>query len=82
MRRIYLLVVGFWLSLSVNAQKGNTVPPEKMQSIYEEVKTPYKYGLVIVPKNDSQKIDCPTVFRKGKMWYMSYIMFDGKGYWM
>ena len=80
MRRIYLLVVGFWLSLSVNAQKGNTVPPEKMQSIYEEVKTPYKYGLVIVPKNDSQKIDCPTVFRKGKMWYMSYIMFDGKGY--
>ena len=80
MIRIYLLVVGFWLSLSGFAQKDKTVSLEKMQSIYEEVKTPHKYGLVIVPKNDSQKIDCPTVFRKGKMWYMSYIMFDGKGY--
>ena len=48
--------------------------------MYEEVKTPYKYGLVLTPPDDSRKMDCPTVFRKGNMWYMTYIVFDGKGY--
>ena len=62
------------------AQNKKAVPEAVMQATYEEVKTPHKYGLVIVPKNDSQKIDCPTIFRKDKTWYMSYIMFDGKGY--
>lgn len=51
-----------------------------MQAVYAEVKTPYKYGLVVVPKNDSQKVDCPTVFRRNGQWYMSYIVFDGRGY--
>jgi predicted GH43/DUF377 family glycosyl hydrolase len=51
-----------------------------MQQIYEEVKTPYKYGLVIIPENDTKKIDCPSVFRKGTDWYMTYIQFDGRGY--
>ena len=51
-----------------------------MQHIYEEVKAPYKYGLVITPENDTKKIDCPSVFRKGKYWYMTYILFDGRGY--
>lgn len=60
------------------------VPLSVMQKVYDEVKTPYKYGLVIVPKNDSFRIDCPSVFRKGKNWYMTYILFDGRGYetWM
>jgi predicted GH43/DUF377 family glycosyl hydrolase len=56
------------------------VSQEKMQKIYEEVKKPNKYGLVIVPDDDSKKIDCPTVFRKGHFWYMSYLQFDGRGY--
>jgi predicted GH43/DUF377 family glycosyl hydrolase len=51
-----------------------------MQQIYEEVKTPYKYGLVVVPENGAKKIDCPSIFRKGKYWYMTYIVFDGRGY--
>ncbi len=80
MRRFYFLAVICFLSIAAFSQTDKTVSAEKMQSIYEEVKTPYKYGLVIVPKNDSQKIDCPTVFRKGKMWYMSYILFNGRGY--
>lgn len=56
------------------------VPQSIMQQIYDEVKTPYKYGLVIKPEDDSQKVDCPSVFRKGKHWYMTYIVFDGRGY--
>jgi predicted GH43/DUF377 family glycosyl hydrolase len=51
-----------------------------MQQIYDEVKTPYKYGLVVVPDSESKKIDCPSVFRKGNNWYMTYILFDGRGY--
>jgi len=50
-----------------------------MQSIYNEVKTPYKYGLIVYGRC-LKKIDCPTVFRKGKNWYMTYLIFDGRGY--
>jgi predicted GH43/DUF377 family glycosyl hydrolase len=56
------------------------VSEEVMQKVYNEVKTPYKYGLIIVPEDNSKKTDCPSVFRKGNMWYMTYIMFDGRGY--
>jgi hypothetical protein len=35
------------------------VPPERMRAIYEEVKTPYKYGIV-VPAPEGKKVDCPT----------------------
>lgn len=56
------------------------VPREVMESIYEEIKTPCKYGLVLVPPDPSKKFDCPTVFRKGKHWYMTYLVFDGRGY--
>jgi predicted GH43/DUF377 family glycosyl hydrolase len=52
---------------------------EVMQQVYEEIKTPHKYGLVIAPEN-GLKADCPSVYRKGKWWYMTYIVFDGRGY--
>jgi predicted GH43/DUF377 family glycosyl hydrolase len=58
----------------------NSVADSTMQRIYAEVKTPYKYGLIIVPADNSKKIDCPSVFRKGNTWYMTYIQFDGRGY--
>jgi predicted GH43/DUF377 family glycosyl hydrolase len=57
-----------------------TVSPEKMKEIYEEVKTPYKYGLVLVPDSNKYKMDCPTVFRRDNKWIMTYIVFDGRGY--
>ena len=56
------------------------VPQDVMQNIYNEVKTPFKYGLVVTPDNDAKKIDCPSVFRKGNAWFMTYIQFDGRGY--
>lgn len=64
----------------VLAQAGNQVPDNVMKGIYEEVKTPYKYGLVVVPPDDSKTADCPSVFRKNGKWYMAYIVFDGRGY--
>jgi len=65
---------------SCKKELPKTVSKEKMQEIYEEVKTPYKYGLVMVPDDNSKKIDCPTVFRKGDKWFMTYFIFDGRGY--
>ncbi|MDB4919548.1 glycosylase [Mucilaginibacter sp.] len=66
---------------SATAQsEKNKVPQVKMQEIYEQVKAPYKYGLVIAPDDNSKKADCPTVFRKGNNWFMTYLIFNGRGY--
>ena len=73
-----LSIPALFLSLFATAQAGE-VPHPIMQQIYEEIKTPYKYGLVMVPADDSKKFDCPSVFRKGEAWYMTYIVFDGRG---
>lgn len=51
---------------------------EAMKRIYEEVKTPYKYGLVVAPTDNFHKIDCPTVFKEGGSWYMTYVCYNGK----
>ena len=72
-----LLFIGWFFCYYPMAQQ---VSKEKMQAVYEEVNTPHKYGLVLGPANDSFKLDCPTVFRKGRNWYMTYIQFNGSGY--
>lgn len=68
------------ISLNTNAQQKQPISPTEMESIYQEVKTPYKYGLVMVPKDNEHKMDCPTIFRKGKYWYMTYLIYSGRGY--
>jgi predicted GH43/DUF377 family glycosyl hydrolase len=77
--KLFFLITGVLACSFLNAQPKE-VPAERMQQVYEEIKTPYKYGLIIVPGDVSKKIDCPTVFRKGSKWYMSYLVFDGRGY--
>ncbi len=49
-----------------------------MQRIYDEVRTPYKYGMVVAPADNYHKIDCPTVFRVGEQWLMTYVVYNGK----
>jgi predicted GH43/DUF377 family glycosyl hydrolase len=34
----------------------------------------------MTPPDSSKKLDCPTIFRKDGQWYMTYIIFDGRGY--
>ena len=58
---------------------GKPVTAEQMKTIYEEIKTPYKYGVVLKGEG-GRKVDCPSVFRHGDKWYMVYITFDGTGY--
>jgi alpha-L-rhamnosidase len=67
-------------SYNFRAATGNTVSEKTMQATYEKIKTPYKYGLVMLPPGINKKMDCPTVFRKGDSWFMSYIIYDGRGY--
>ncbi|WP_183558999.1 glycosylase [Mucilaginibacter sp. SP1R1] len=71
------LFVCLFTTANIYAQ---TVPDKVMQDIYRQVKTPYKYGLVMVPDSNSKKVDCPSVFKKGNNWYMTYLIFNGRGY--
>ncbi|MGS2739248.1 glycosylase [Sinomicrobium sp. M5D2P17] len=81
--KIYIPVILLLLALSVactQKKQKRKITDAVMQEIYEEIKTPYKYGLVMVPPNDSLKMDCPSIFRKDGKWYMTYLMYDGRGY--
>ena len=74
---IFYFLLSFFFLQNASAQ---TVSPERMQQVYDEIKTPHKYGLIITPPANEKKLDCPTVFRKGKGWYMTYLIYDGRGY--
>jgi predicted GH43/DUF377 family glycosyl hydrolase len=56
------------------------VSDDIMNQIYDEIKTPFKYGLVLTPNNKTEMVDSPSIFRNDGLWYMTYIVFDGKGY--
>lgn len=52
-----------------------------MKEVYEEIKTPYKYGVIIEPP-EGRMVDGPTVFHKNGKWYMIYFQLeiDPEGY--
>lgn len=82
MRTIILILTVIIISagLKTGAQTGNFLPDaDRMQQVYEEVKTPFKYG-VILRGEGGAAVDCPSVFRKGDRWYMVYICMNKKGY--
>ncbi len=79
MKKLFLPLLIAALAFQSCAPKKE-VSADVMQKIYEEVKTPYKYGLVMVGTDANKKLDCPTVFRQDSMWYMTYVVFDGQGY--
>ncbi len=56
------------------------VPEETMLEVYEEIKTPFKYGVVFQHPDTTKLIDSPTIFRDDGNWHMTYIVFDGQGY--
>lgn len=80
MVRIFVLSFFILIGICFPVAAQEVVPETVMQQIFEEVKTPYKYGLVVVPENSSKMVDSPSVFRMKNKWYMTYIVFDGKGY--
>ncbi len=57
---------------------GMEVATNTMQQIYDEVKTPYKYGVVLAGAGTNELVDCPSVFRQDKHWYMMYVAITNK----
>ena len=81
--RCCLLSLGILLlvrNFGVCQSERNKVSETDMTRIYNEIKTPYKYGLVVTSPDSTRKLDCPSVFRKGKKWFMTYLVYDGRGY--
>lgn len=75
MKRLIINIFVLLAAFTLNAQE---VTQSKMKEIFEKIKTPYKYGLVIAPTTNHYKADCPTVFRKDNKWYMTYLVYNGK----
>lgn len=72
---MYRLLLLLLFPLVVGAQPFS---PLEMNAVYEEVKTPYKYGLVVAPEDTHHQVDCPTVYRENGKWYMTYVVYNGK----
>lgn len=51
---------------------------DRMREVYERVKTPYKYGMVLRPAPGT-RVDSPSVFRAGDRWYLMYIVYYDTG---
>jgi predicted GH43/DUF377 family glycosyl hydrolase len=58
---------------------GKPVTAAVMARVYDEVKTPFKYG-VILRGEGGDPVDCPSVFRHDGRWYMMYICMNKVGY--
>jgi predicted GH43/DUF377 family glycosyl hydrolase len=54
------------------------VDANTMQRIYDEVKTHFKYGVVLKGEGTNEFVDCPSIFRSGKRWYMMYVAITNK----
>lgn len=59
------------------ATADSDVSHDEMQAVYDEVKTPFKYGIILRPAK-GQQIDCPNVFRYDATWYMVYVAIQDK----
>jgi len=90
-KKIHLIIFIYFFFLTILAEpfKGDAVPrntgktchisQEKMNKIYNEVKTPFKYGIV-VRGEEGQLVDCPSVFSYQNKWYMMYTGMKERGY--
>ena len=75
LKKSVLVSIMFALCAGCIASDTGTISIERMRAIYEEVKTPYKYG-VVIPRSNGRNVDCPTVFRYQEAWYMVYVQLE------
>lgn len=79
MRRIFLTLISCFSLCVTFAQNAVPVTQEVMDYVYEQSRTPYKFGMVVAPSTNKEKFDCPTVFRKGEKWLMTFVCYNGSG---
>jgi predicted GH43/DUF377 family glycosyl hydrolase len=58
--------------------EGRLVDTNAMAQVFDEVKTPFKYGVVLKGAGTNELVDCPSVFRSGSHWYMVYVAITNK----
>ena len=80
MKYLVLVIATLLMASCATHYKKREITDGVMNEIYNEIKTPHKYGLVMVPTDNSYKMDCPSVFHKDGKWYMTYLIYDGRGY--
>jgi len=77
---VALSAISFASCNQTKSIQDHSVPQEIMEEVYNEVKTPFKYGVVLQHPDTTKMVDSPTIFRENDSWYMTYIVFDGQGY--
>jgi predicted GH43/DUF377 family glycosyl hydrolase len=60
------------------ADAGPPITAAELKTVFEEVQTPYKFGIILKPDDESQYFDCPNVFRHGDRWYMIFVSIRDK----
>jgi predicted GH43/DUF377 family glycosyl hydrolase len=61
----------------VRAADPKPITEADMKKVFNEVQTPYKYGVLLKP-GKGELLDCPNVFRHGDAWYMVYVTATDK----
>ena len=74
----FLSILSIACNNQINVNNLNPVSSVVMDSIYSEIQTPHKYGVVFKHPDSTKMIDSPTIFRHNDKWLMSYIIFDGQ----
>jgi predicted GH43/DUF377 family glycosyl hydrolase len=77
---LFLVIITFYSCNKIQKNIQSLVSQSVMKTVFDEIKTPYKYGVVFKHPDSTKLVDSPTIFRENNQWYMTYIVFDGKGY--
>lgn len=75
-----IAVLGLYSCGNKNNKTSKIVSEANMQEVYQEIRTPFKYGVVFKHPDTTKLIDSPSIFRENDSWHMTYIVFDGQGY--
>lgn len=65
--------------MTLPAAQDHSVAPGALRDVYDQVKTPFKHG-IILRGDDGKAVDCPSVFRHNGAWYMLYVCMNRVGY--
>lgn len=79
MNRLAVLLILASLPIAARTQATEpAVDADVMRRIYEEVKTPFKYGVILKGESRDELVDCPSIFRHGDRWYMMYVAISNR----
>jgi predicted GH43/DUF377 family glycosyl hydrolase len=74
MKPSLLLALLAWACPAALAQAASPAPVSaaEMQRVYDEVKTPFKFGVILKAPTDDELYDCPSIFSFHGRWYLVF----------